>query len=781
MSVFKSIRRNWKGLTASLALVVFSGGLLVSGGGDSVAAGPFVEPFTTTQAFYDRFDHGWSGEVQAGALNNDAANDWMGDHDMSCGNPASTSRTIHVSPPANEVGAPAGSVKNVESVFYPCLPNNDPALGHVMTSVNTEGYVTAWFAPKQTFTDVTRVCWDQNETWLGGGKWIIVNFLTPAEYGKLQNGQMDLGYTSPDFPPANGPSSPQGDAANGVKVFAGGMDSYTDRVFHGGPSGIGSQENPVTDKAGRYQHCVVDNGNGTLTLSMGQPNGSTLTSTVPGSIPNGPIKVEFADDNYNPDKHFHNPQTDVPRDSSGLYTWHWDNIFVETATDGPTTTPSPTTAPPVTTTSTTVRPTTTTTSPSTTTIRPTTTTTPATSTTIAGQICTVSPGVVRCPAGYTGTINVGNQQIYPSQTTTTTTIPTTAPQTTTATTTTTVPVTTTTVPSGTAFSEAFSGAFNPARFTPAYWRDEEAGQIDPTINGSKVLNENGQLRIESGEQNYGDTAVRVNQPFDFAGRTGTINFDVNLAAKDGWTRFTLSQDPYAVTSYGDDNAAGQGPDRGFDLQFHTFAGCSNVELRTYTNRVETDHDGPQYPQPCVTGSATDLSHVTVTVSNDTVTVKSGATTLGTWSGLNLGFNRGYLYLDAHNHATIKYAGVPTWVTHWDNLTFDGPVLPALNVAAAQTIQGTTVSGVPSNLANPRLIFNAQHGQQDHNVTLTYRINGNSVHSVPLQRLDGLIGVYMLSLPINATELVQGNNTVSFTWSGTTGTPPKVADLQIVWD
>ena len=82
-----------------------------------------------------------------------------------------------------------------------------------MTTVNTEGYVTVWFSPKQTFRNVSKVCWDQNITDLGGGKWTVVNFLTPAEY----TGKTDLGYTTPDFPGNGGPTSPQGPAANGVK------------------------------------------------------------------------------------------------------------------------------------------------------------------------------------------------------------------------------------------------------------------------------------------------------------------------------------------------------------------------------------------------------------------------------------------------------------------------------------------------------------------------------------------------------------------------------------
>jgi hypothetical protein len=236
---------------------------------------------------------------------------------MACMDPNTTSRTIHLS----------SQEQANDAAFFPCTFAGDPAKSHLMTSVNTEGYVTVWFSPKQTFTNVTSVCWDQNVTNEGGGKWTAVNFLTLAEY----QGQTDLGYTTRDFPPGpNLPSSPQGDAAYGVSMYPhGSMHLYNAHQFSGGSVSIPE----TTDKAGRYRHCVVDNGNGTVTMSINQAATSTglsdyVSLTVPGEIPNGAIRVEFVDDSYNPDKHFFNPEQFVPRDSTGLYTWHWDNVSI---------------------------------------------------------------------------------------------------------------------------------------------------------------------------------------------------------------------------------------------------------------------------------------------------------------------------------------------------------------------------------------------------------------------------------------------------------------------
>lgn len=81
----------------------------------------------------------------------------------------------------------------------------------------------------------------------------------------------------------------------------------------------------TADKGPRFQHCVQDNGNGTLTLSIVQPDGTTKSNTVPGTIPNEPIRVEMADVSYNPDKHFDFSGNAGPNHT---YTWHWDNIQV---------------------------------------------------------------------------------------------------------------------------------------------------------------------------------------------------------------------------------------------------------------------------------------------------------------------------------------------------------------------------------------------------------------------------------------------------------------------
>ncbi len=265
----------------------------------------FSEDFTTAAGFYDRFDRGWSGGWDNFFHYGADINDWPADHDMSCGNPNTTHRIIHHTSIA--------SLKDV--AFYHCLPGNDPTRGHVMSTVNTHGYVVAWFTPKQVFRDVTKVCWDQNVTNLGEGKWTSVYFLTPSEY----LGQTDLGFSTPDFP-----TVPRGPLKTGVRSFRGSMLFYENGVNRDGVYGA----EILTDKSPRLQHCATDNNNGTVTVSIAQQSGAAINRTVPGSFPDGDVRVVFGDDSYDPDKHMSWPPPAT--NSTHAYTWHWDNVQVFT-------------------------------------------------------------------------------------------------------------------------------------------------------------------------------------------------------------------------------------------------------------------------------------------------------------------------------------------------------------------------------------------------------------------------------------------------------------------
>ena len=281
----------------------------------------FVATFDTPSDFYDRFDTYTGNYCDFGTScrpendPNGGIRQFSGSHSMACEGP-DTKRTVDVS--------------NHRNFFWHCAPKG-PASGHVMTGMNTAGYAIASFSPKQVFANVRQVCWDMSLADLGGGKWANVVLVPEATLKSHPNtnprrsqdgeGAYRLDYVTPDFTAPNGPGffniqdlgSGSG-AVVGVKEFGGSVQIYR------GTSVLQQRYdswNAGSDEATRFQHCFRDNGNDTITFTQQRSSG-LYTVTTAGSFPDGPVRVLFQDDSYNPDKH----------DGTGRYTWHWDNILV---------------------------------------------------------------------------------------------------------------------------------------------------------------------------------------------------------------------------------------------------------------------------------------------------------------------------------------------------------------------------------------------------------------------------------------------------------------------
>jgi hypothetical protein len=288
-------------------------------------AGVFSATFDTPGDFYDRFEfQTWHGRDAAGP----SFSEWDGDHDHSCGTPA-TQRRVHAANPA-------------ESVWW-CAPGNDPLKGHVMTSMYTEGYSQASFAPTRSFDNVRRVCFDLNLTQLGR-KWVQVSIIPEALY---QSNAREVGpdgqpvvRATPNVRKLNfiiddlGPVVESGQLigpSGFVLVYTNGsIDTFTGEYANYGNLRRDSyfESRSSADKATRYQHCMVDNENGTVTHTTQLPD-KLRVATLRGSMPNGPSRVIFQDDTYDaPKGEGGNRQFDLPGSDSRT-TWHWDNIRIE--------------------------------------------------------------------------------------------------------------------------------------------------------------------------------------------------------------------------------------------------------------------------------------------------------------------------------------------------------------------------------------------------------------------------------------------------------------------
>lgn len=392
-------------VAAAIAIIGLSYALPSAAAPTPVFSADFAQPGALATAF----DFGYSGQnpwAWGNGSGEGAITSFHGDHNMQCEAPT-TDRTV-------TFGGNRASL-DYSALFWQCAPGGDPAKGHLMTGVDTVGYNIAWFAPKVTFTDVSKVCWDQNLTTMSHRKWTHVAFVTPSDATKYRagtitsdglsqargSGGFDLGFTEPGFRDTTGPTTgviPSGPNA-GLKVVDGGAQWWQDDQFTGPSWGdiIGrgydgySRFPRIDDKAARYTICVENVGADQVAISMGDPSGAPRTALAEGHIPSGPVRVVFGDDNYNPEK--------GEAYASDRLTWHWDNVqvFAGSSSSSTTTTAAPTTTSSSTTTST--RPpssTTTSTAPPSTT----TTTEPATTTTTApADLCVPveSLGVRVCP------------------------------------------------------------------------------------------------------------------------------------------------------------------------------------------------------------------------------------------------------------------------------------------------------------------------------------------------------------------------------------------------
>jgi hypothetical protein len=308
----------------------------VAGGSDDAVAPPspaeppsvgpsservlFAEDFASEENFRERFETYTGNYCTAGTECRpedipEAIHQFGGAHSMVC-EPPPSQRTVNIS--------------DHDDLFWWCAPGGPPT-GHLMTGLNTSGYSLVTFAPKESFTDVSEVCWDVSLADLGGGKWFNVVLVPEATYLSHPNtnpqrekdgeGPYRLDYVTPDFTAPDGPGdfniqdlgSGEG-ALVGVKQFRG-----TTQIYEGATQ-LAFDSNLWTagaDESTRYTHCFRDNRDGTLTYTQ-QRATELHTVTANGSFPSGPVRVLFQDDTYDADKH----------GGTGRYTWHWDNIQI---------------------------------------------------------------------------------------------------------------------------------------------------------------------------------------------------------------------------------------------------------------------------------------------------------------------------------------------------------------------------------------------------------------------------------------------------------------------
>lgn len=368
---------------------------------------------------------------------------------------------------------------------------------------------------------------------------------------------------------------------------------------------------------------------------------------------------------------------------------------------------------------------------------------------------------------------------------------------------------------------SFQGQFNQWASTLIQKCDGTTPRVLPP---NDVVICNGQLRqasndnVDGGFEAGGVTVLAIypKQPFDFAGRTGTVSFDVSnntFGSHAAWPEFWLTDLPIPAPF------AFQGwislPRHGFGIRFHSAVGpgqqgaCpsgANLDKWRWTvgsavvirNYVREDTEGYGTPAnmavqvlDCVVASPGPngpLNHIELKIAQNQIDVwatDAGSTALrkiAVVTNPNLSFSRGLIWIqDAHYNADKGPAPSQRENTYtWDNVAFDGPFTyrdfsfdaldnnapgpnGSVNLAKLSAPGATTswdVLGMPANpqAASVRVLFNFNHEVAPNSTVINVVVNGNP-HSVPWPYPDQGPSWRTLGVTVPITNLVAGTNVV----------------------
>jgi hypothetical protein len=278
----------------------------------------------------------------------------------------------------------------------------------------------------------------------------------------------------------------------------------------------------------------------------------------------------------------------------------------------------------------------------------------------------------------------------------------------------------------------------------------------------------GQFVMVHSAQNYAFVSMRPRQAFDFAGRTGTIAFNVDAVTQGGlswWTSLFVTEDPQAGAN-NTSQVTGEVPRNGVGVNFDDNCNINDVSkmringVFTYANYVETfvPIDGAK----CVATQRGKLNHIEVRLAQTSIEVwasdfsPDGGVTFPNFqklgsAAINLPFSRGYVHYQQAERAPIKYE-VSFGITqryaanYWAKLGFDGPVLPpevAYAAPDALTPNGSGVNlgyAVHANqsvlLSVPNVKTTAASAELAFTVSYTWGGNATPANNVVHYRLNG---------------------------------------------
>lgn len=236
-----------------------------------------------------------------------------------------------------------------------------------------------------------------------------------------------------------------------------------------------------------------------------------------------------------------------------------------------------------------------------------------------------------------------------------------------------------------AFFENFNGNGNAhGPLDPNYFdiRTEEVEFAELTDTRGTFNNENHWHSLLIGSGNVGGAMVRPRVPFDFTGRTGTIQFEVDTASVQHshgkWWSVHLTEDlPSLPSDFGGSNGeeypnsieigAYKGANQRTTSEFNIPVIAVNINGNVQLFEGETG---------IMTGANIRLP-VVIKVSQTSVELFINGVSMVRATGFTLPFTRANVFLGHHNYGSDKvdWDQNPTTVLqliHWETLQFDGP-------------------------------------------------------------------------------------------------------------
>jgi hypothetical protein len=289
------------------------------------------------------------------------------------------------------------------------------------------------------------------------------------------------------------------------------------------------------------------------------------------------------------------------------------------------------------------------------------------------------------------------------------------------------------------------------------------------VSPESDVNMCGNRLVESSNDSGGQTVLAMypRQPFNFAGRTGTIEFDVSDNTQGihaAWPTLVITDQPVPAPN-GDlsglmDNARNS---VGIDLDNLVNNSQSCLTARVWSTANYVFNTEPTHMDGCVSTSPGPgvMNHVEVQINSTGVKVymsqpgNPASTTLVTDSTFTVPLSQGLVWMEDVHYNGAKFNSQQTNTFTWANLAFDGPLEPrdlGFDVLDNTAPGGAALNGLPKT-------------------NLGYQVPGGSSLTLDIPNVTGVANatgalVTLTYWPLNAQTLtlsVNGNAPIQFPW------------------